>query len=75
MVVPGVTKRTSRVITIEIGVVFGSRPGLHDADEQVALGEDAGDEPSSFMISTAPTSRVGHHVDRLGDRRRGRRPR
>ena len=65
IVVPGETKRTSRVITSEMGVAFGSRPA-RTTRTQVALGEDAGHELVLGHDQHGADVALGHHRDRVG---------
>ncbi len=54
-VVPGVTKRTSRVITSETGVVFGSSPACTTRTSRSRSVKMPPTSRSSVMISTEPT--------------------
>ena len=56
--VPGETKRTSRVITSEIGVVFGSRPARTTRISRSRSEKMPPTRPSSVITSTAPISRA-----------------
>src|SRR5512144_2321245 len=56
IVVPGDTKRTSRVITSDSGVVFGSRPALTTRSSRSRSVNTPATRPSSVSASSAPTS-------------------
>ena len=72
VVVPGDTKRTSRVITSESGVDAGSRPACTTRTSRSRSEKMPATSRSSVMTSTAPTSRSAMTATASATRRRGR---